>query len=55
MTQHRDMLEVWGRGAWVGECPHRGKGEVGEGGCGMWGLWRGNLGVGYHLRCKWME
>jgi hypothetical protein len=37
----------------VGEQPHRGKGEGGEGGCGMGSLWRGNQEVGYHLRCKW--
>jgi len=55
MPQSRRMLEWWGRRGWVGEHPHRGEGEGGEGGCGMEGLWRGNWEVGYHLRCKQVE
>jgi hypothetical protein len=41
-----------GEGRRVREHLHRGKGEGGEGGCEMEGLWRGNREVGYHLRCK---
>jgi hypothetical protein len=33
----------------VGEHPHRGKGWVVEGRCGMWCLWRGNQEGVYHL------
>jgi hypothetical protein len=35
-------------GEWVGEHPHRGKGE----GDGMGVVWRGNREGGYHLKCK---
>jgi hypothetical protein len=44
-----------GEGRWVGECPHRGKGEGWEVGCGMEDLWRGNQEVGYNLICKWIK
>ena len=29
-----------GVGGWMGEQHHRGEGEGGEGGCGMWCVWR---------------
>lgn len=34
MLQGRGMLEGLGRGGWVGEHPHKGKEEGGEGSCG---------------------
>ena len=43
MPQHRGYWNSGvGEGGWVGEHPHRSKGEGREGGCRMVGLWRGN-------------
>jgi hypothetical protein len=39
----------------VEEHPYRGKGQGGEGRCGMGVLWRGNREVEYHLRYKQMN
>ena len=46
MPQHRGMLERWSRSGWVREYPHRGRGEGGEGRCGMGGFVEGKLGRG---------
>jgi hypothetical protein len=43
-----------GVGGWVGEHPHRGKGE-GQRANGMGRLWMGNWEGGYHLRYKQQE
>jgi hypothetical protein len=57
MPQYRGMLEGDRRVWESGEHPHRDKGEGEKGSCvvGEGGLWRGNLEVGYYLRCKRME
>jgi hypothetical protein len=44
-----------GENGWVGEHPHPGKGEGGEGRCVMGDFWRSNLEIGYHFRCKRIE
>lgn len=54
MPQCKGKLELWGSRGWVSnliEAKNRGERADVEWG----GVWRGNQGVGCHLRCKQME